>query len=90
MMNQCITINTKKDNIVLKINEDADQKSIIECLKTNKDLKETYFKKNEYLINNLKKISLASKFLYSKRQSWYIKIALHNVKLLQKIKNIIN
>ncbi len=33
MMNQCITINTKKDNIVLKINEDAEQKEIIECLK---------------------------------------------------------
>lgn len=43
MMNQCITINTKKDNIVLKINEDADQKSIIECLKEKiEELKKLY------------------------------------------------
>ena len=43
MMNQCITINTKKNNILLKINEEAEQKEIVACLKEKiKDLKKLY------------------------------------------------
>lgn len=42
-MNNCITINTKKDNIVLKINEDAEQDDIIICLKKKiNELKNLY------------------------------------------------
>ena len=33
-MKNCITINTKKDNITIKINEEAEQGEIIECLQT--------------------------------------------------------
>lgn len=32
-MKNCININTKQDNILIKINEEAEQKDIIECLK---------------------------------------------------------
>ena len=39
----CITINTKKDNIVLKISEEADQKEIMTCLREKiQELKQLY------------------------------------------------
>lgn len=42
-MNNCIIVNTKKENIVLKISEVAAQREIIECLKERlKDLKKLY------------------------------------------------
>ena len=42
-MENCITVNTKKENIVLKINENAEQREIIECLKVRiKNLKKLY------------------------------------------------
>lgn len=42
-MKNCVTINTKKENIVLKISEDAEQGEIIECLKKIlKNLKKLY------------------------------------------------
>ena len=42
-MKNCITINTKKDNIVIKISDDARQEEIIECLKNKLDkLKKLY------------------------------------------------
>lgn len=43
MNNYCITINTKKDNIVLKISEEAEQKEIINSLKEKlQELKKLY------------------------------------------------
>ena len=43
MMNNCIIINTKKDRIVLKISEEAEQKEILACLKEKmKELKKLY------------------------------------------------
>ena len=42
-MKNCITINLKKDEIIVKINEKATQKEIIECLKKKiEDLKKLY------------------------------------------------
>ena len=42
-MKNCITINTKKDNIVIKISEEARQDEIVECLKNKLDkLKKLY------------------------------------------------
>ena len=42
-MKNCITINTKKDNIVIKISDEARQEEIIECLKSKIDkLKKLY------------------------------------------------
>ena len=42
-MKNCLTINLKKDEIIVKINEKATQKEIIECLKKKiEDLKKLY------------------------------------------------
>ncbi len=44
-MKNCININTKQDNILIKINEEAEQKDIIECLKNKlPQLKKLYQK----------------------------------------------
>lgn len=42
-MKNCVTINTKKENILIKINENAEQEEIIECLKKKlPELKKLY------------------------------------------------
>ena len=42
-MKNCVTINLKKDEIIVKINEKAEHKEIMECLKGKiKDLKKLY------------------------------------------------
>ena len=42
-MKNCVTIQLRKDEILVKINEEAEQKEVIECLKKKmEDLKKLY------------------------------------------------
>ena len=62
--------------------------SIIECLKSNGDLQEIYFKKNEGICNSLKKMSTLSKQLYSYKKNILIRIGMNNKKIMDKLKRV--
>ena len=61
--------------------------TIIDAL-NGKNLKETYFSKTKNLCLSLEKRKRASKIIYSKMGSSFIKMGLKNAKLLEKVKRV--